>query len=277
MSDVEKSTESTGLAVPDDLRGVGMEDVDSSDIKTPRLKIKHQEGLFVLHEIEYESLDCVVLGMFKQRVMWQPKLEENAKPICRSFDFKTGFPNHEKWSDRFAGSVPADVSQFGPVSEGEELPCNECGLKEFRTHPISEKAPWCAEQHVYPLIIVNDGQLQPALLTLAKTGLAPSRNFLQPFVTSKLPMFTQLTNISLNLEQKGGNTYSVPAFRKIGETDRENWHAWADQFRTIKGYITTPRSFEQEQAEEQAVAEPTRARKQPEAPADDSLWDEDEG
>ena len=277
MSDMQKYDQPGALAIPDDLRGVGQEDVDQSDFQQPRLKIDHNTGQFKLFDNVFDEFDAIVLGMLKQRVLWQPKLEENVTPICRSFDFKEGHPDPEKWSARYAGEEPADASGFGAVTTGQLLPCRDCGLKEFGTHPISEKAPWCAEQHVYPLLVLQDGGYQPAILTLAKTGLAPSRTYMQPFLVKKVPFFTVTTHFSLNTERKGGNTYSVPVLTKGEPSDSTQWREWADQFRAVKEILQTPRDFSSEREAERPVAAPTRAPKQPERQVDESsLWDEEE-
>jgi hypothetical protein len=275
MSNVEKR-QSTEVALPDNLAGVGLEDADQSDLQTPRLKINHNQGTFVLYGEEFHKFNAILLGMLKQRVLWQPQLEENVTPICRSWDFKTGHPDATKWATDFMRVSPADESGFGPVADGEELACADCRLKEFGTDPKGGRAPWCTEQHVYPLLIVGeDGGHQPAILTLQKTALKPSRTYLQPFIVNKRPLFTVVTQLGLDLARQGGNTYSVPNLKRLDETDPARWVEWGDAFRNLKAMLQTPRT-EVTDSGDTPVATPARKPKAAAVEVDESsLWDED--
>lgn len=258
MTDVEKyDDESRVPALPDDMKGVGLEDIDESDLTTPRLKILHQEGLFEHPQSNqrWESFDCVLLGMIKQRTLWPPTLgEEGDPPLCRSFDFKTGYSNDEVFPWEESGfDPPADDNKSDP------LPCADCNLKQWDTHPLT-KNPWCNEQHVYPLLIIDEeDDYIPVILTLSKTGIKPSRAYLNPFFNSGRPLFTVVTNLSLSVDRKGGNKFSVPVFKRVGPTDRVEWDNWAAQYRRIKAFLNTPRAANVE--DEESVASP--ARKEP--------------
>ena len=265
-------------ALPDDIRGVGLEDFDETDLITPRLSILHQLGVFEHPQTnqQWDSFECILLGMVKQRTLWKPVLEEKGKPLCRSYDFKVGHPGE---------NFPLDESGF-TGEEGDELPCADCELKEWGSHP-NTNAPWCNEQHVYPMLILDEevGYL-PVILTLSKTGIKPSRSYLNPFMNNQRPLFTAVTRLSLDKNRKGGNIYSVPVFERVGPSDKDEWQNWAAQFRRIKAFLNTPRGNPDDstetKVEEPQAAKPKRAKKATKsvdttAVAEDEsdLWDED--
>ena len=91
MTDIVKADAS----LPADLAGVGLEDVDAGDITVPRLKIVHAEGVFQdnLSNAKFAELNVILLGLVKQRLMWDVEVEDDAKPLCKSADFDHGIPS----------------------------------------------------------------------------------------------------------------------------------------------------------------------------------------
>ena len=91
---VEPHAGSGALANPDDFGDVGLEDVGVGDVIIPRLRIVHDEAVFEnnLTKDRYETLDVILLGLAKQRIMWDDEVGEGDKPMCKSPDFEHGFP-----------------------------------------------------------------------------------------------------------------------------------------------------------------------------------------
>jgi hypothetical protein len=275
MSDlVPAQTTEAELAILQELGGVGLEDVDQSDLVMPRLQVKHQKQLFVNPQTneEFEELEVVLLGMLKQRSLFPAVYDgENNPPLCRSLDFETGFPR--------ADVFPWEESGFDLDSYDDEtgLPCEDCLLKDWGSHPTKPKAPWCEAQHTYPLLILGEGgSMTPMIYTVSKTGLTPSKNYVSYFVTNKKPMFTVVTRLTLDAARKGGNDYSVPRFERLGATDSSKWRYWAEQFTSIKDMLHT--RIQRDDTPAQPVAAPARkaaarpAASRPAPPKDEDLW-----
>lgn len=241
----------------------GLEDLDASDFVIPRLQIQHKEGKFkdnLSNEI-FDSLDLVVLGLVKQRIMWAPTVDEGDKPMCKSPNFDIGFPAIEGTKGKTfpweRSNFNPDVATVNPTIGGVQintnghpvLPCGSCKFKEWETHP-NGKNPWCSEQHTLPVMYRRagtDGEFITALLTLQKTGITPSKRYLTSFARSQTPAYTALTRISLRMLTRGDTVYSVPEFSRIGDTDRADWPEYAESFKSIREFVrSAPRPKDDE-------------------------------
>jgi hypothetical protein len=227
-------------ANPEDLE-TGLEDFDfSTDAVMPRLSIVHAEGVFEdnLSGQKYGELTVILLGLVKQRVLWAGEVKEGDKPLCKSLNFTIGRPDEPRF--------PWGESGFDTRSE--ELPCGACHLKEWGTAPDG-KTPWCSEQHTYPLLMnVAEGQWAPALFTVQRTGIKPSKTYLSSFARTKTPLYTVVTTLRLTSQKRGTVTYAVPTFAKGGATDTSEWPYYAQQYRSIRDFIQTPKEEEVEPA-----------------------------
>jgi hypothetical protein len=235
----------------------GLDDVGAGDVVIPRLQIKHDEGIFIdnLSKQTFTELDCVILGLVKQRIFWADEVEEGDKPLCKSPDHDHGFPQISedvKRDKRFPWAQsnfdPKDFPPDGPnaINGLVTLPCAACQFKEWDNNGFNQKVPPCAEQHTYPLLY-NSNTEHPdepiwaaAILTVQKTGIAPSKRYLSSFVQANQPMFTARSLVSLTLNKRGTVTYSVPTFRKVGQTDSSMWGQYGDQYRQIRAFCRTP-------------------------------------
>jgi hypothetical protein len=235
----------------EDLASVGLEDVGVGDVVIPRLQIQHKEGTFLdnLSKATFASLKVVLLGLVKQRIMWDDEVNEGDRPKCKSPDFEHGFPNVN-----YDGKTPPGkqfdwkVSNFNPEDYPAEnglnglvtLPCTNCIFKEWDKGDW--KQPPCSEQHTYPLLYSPDegASWQPALLTVQRTGIKPSRQYISSFAQAKTPMFTVFTEIGLTQQKRGSVDYSVPWFKRHEATDRNAWPEFASQYRAIREFIRQP-------------------------------------
>lgn len=234
----------------DSMEDLGLGDVTQSDVAIPRLKILHAEGMFEdsLSKQKYPKMQVILLGLVKQRIMFHPVVDEGDKPQCKSPDFEHGFPNMDDeikkekrfpWADsNFDPSMalPLTVANDGYDSNGlPALPCASCAFKDWGA---DKSAPRCSEQHTFPLLYAaDDGILTPALLTVQKTGIKPSKNYISTFVQRKTPMFTVYTEISLETFTRGTVTYSVPKFRQLGPTERAEWADYSDRQKGIRAFV----------------------------------------
>jgi len=248
--------------IPDE---TGMEDFDQSDMVMPTVRIDHKKGVFVdgLSNEEYPSMTVVLLGLIKQRVLWEPEVEDGGSkgPLCKSYNFNIGHPD----SDRF----PWKESGFPKADEGATLPCESCVLKDWGTHPKRD-TPWCSEQHTFAILMPTneEGDLAPALLTIQRSAIKPSRTYLTSFARSKTPLYTVFTNIELDHRSRGSVDYAVPKFQKKHATDQSDWPEFAAQYRTIREFVQTPRGEDVED-QDGATTAPVAATAPP-APAPSS-------
>lgn len=239
----------TELARPEDMEYTGLEDFDTTkDAVMPRLSIVHKEAVFKdnLSGEKFNTIKVVLLGLVKQRILWDTEVDDDAKPMCKSVNFTEGNPDPKTFPWQASGFDPA--SYPAPEGDGQiALPCTACALKEWGTNPQGGKTPWCAEQHTFPLLmdINGDGSVwTPALFTVQKTGIKPSKTYLTSFARTKTPTYTVVTQLSLTAQKRGQTDYAVPSFAKVGNTEQSDWPMYAQQYRSIREFITVPRQMD---------------------------------
>lgn len=237
QTDVEPAKNNLPVTAADMGLDTGLEDFDTTDMVMPRLGIKHEDAVFVdnLTGEEHPKLKVVMLGLIKQRILWDTDVNEGDKPLCKSYNFREGMPN--------PATFPLAASEFAELpTNGNGLPCDACKLKEWGSHPQRD-TPWCSEQHTFPLLMQagDEGNFAaPAILTVQRSAIKASKSYLTSFARSKTPLFTVVTELSLDPQKKGSVKYAVPRFVKVGATDSEEWEDFAEHYRNIRGFITTP-------------------------------------
>jgi hypothetical protein len=254
---------------PDQFGDVGLEDVGVSDVVIPRLRIVHDEAVFEdnLSKAKFDTLKVILLGLVKQRIFWHDEVDDGDVPVCKSPDFEHGFPNLDeqtKPDKRFPIAKSnfnlADFPAGGPNSIGGHvtLPCSTCIFKEWEKGDW--KVPPCTEQHTFPLLYTpDDGETwTPALLSLQKTGIKPSRQYISSFAQSKTPMFTVFTELKLTPQSRGNVKYAVPTLKRLEQTEKDLWGHYADQYRGIRDFVRQPPRRDEDEAEG-AAAVPTEA------------------
>lgn len=225
---------------------VGMEDIEAGDLIIPRLQIDHKKNVFRnnLTKEEFPQLTVVLLGLVKQRIMWDRKVEEGDRPQCKSPDFDSGYPNVREDAPRRI-QFPWHESNFNKEDHVQadgtiQLPCASCNFKEWRKDPNdgSNISPPCNEQHTYPLEYSADGgeTWVTALVTFQRTGIKPSKQYMSSFAQSNLPFFTSYTDLSLQHLQRGQTDYSVPVFKLGGPTDQAKWGEYAEKYMQIRTF-----------------------------------------
>lgn len=220
----------------------GLEDFDSSDMVMPRIKIDHQEGKFVdtLTSEAFDNVEVVLLGLVKQRIMWDEDVDEGDGPLCKSVDAKLGNPRKD---------FPWEASGFAKTSE--PLPCESCNFTKW----ANNKPPACSEQYTFPLMMAVDGSFRaPAILTLQRSGIKPAKSYLTSFKRSKMPVFTAVTRLKLDMRKKGSVTYSVPIIERVGEADPDMFRFFAEQYRSIREYLHSMEESDAEDAEATTTA-----------------------
>lgn len=257
----------------------GLEDFDSNlDAQMPILRIKHDSGQFVdalsgetINE-SGEAVEVILLGLMKQRILWASELSDDAKPLCKSYNFTEGVPDEDNFPKKASGFTSDDV-------DGGMLPCVDCKLKEWGSHPQRD-TPWCSEQHTFALLVKTGDGWSPALLTVQRSAIKPSKQYLTSFARSGTPLYTVVTSISLDQRRKGTVDFSVPKFVRGAETDSDDWPAYAATYRGIREFVRTPQSRnggggEDGGENETPVAKPTKVAADKPKPAPEPDVDED--
>lgn len=254
------TTGGTDVAVPDDVVE-GLEDFDSkTDAQMPMLRIKHDSGQFVdglsgetINE-PGEAVEVILLGLIKQRVLWAAEVSDDAKPLCKSYNFTEGVPDEDTFPTKASGFTRDDV-------DSGVLACVDCKLKDWGSHPQRD-TPWCSEQHTFALLVKTGDGWSPALLTVQRSAIKPSKQYLTSFARAKTPLYTVVTSITLDQRRRGSVDFSVPKFVRGAETDQDDWPAYAATYRGIREFVQTPRSRDDDEGDEDEdetpVAEPVK-------------------
>lgn len=246
--------------------GTGLEDFDTSDASIPRLTIDHIDAVFKDSQTEetFQTLDCILLGLVKQRLMWpaeQADGESKDSPLCKSPDFKHGFPNMDSELPKDK-QFPWGASNYTKENlfavEGTDLPalaCNTCRFKEWNSDPSGNK-PWCSEEWVLPLLYWNNDQWNPAIISFHRSSLKSVKKYISAFATRKLPLFTAVTTLSLTQNKRGMVRYCIPNFARKGESNSGEWMDYRTDFLGIEEYLRAfPQAFKEDGDSDGAVAE----------------------
>lgn len=243
-TDLEPTRSSGTVATTTDA-AEGLEDFDfESDSVMPRLKIIGKDAEFEdnLTGERYPEITVILLGLVKQRILWPEDVTSDSKPLCRSNNFTEGEP--------YIRDFPWKASGFPEPERGVEsitLACNDCALKEWGSNPKGS-TPWCSEQHTYPLLLQTEVGWLPAILTLQRSGIKASKAYTTAFARSKTPLYTQVTRITLQAMKQGTVDYAVPTLIKTAPTDPAHHAEYAQQYRTIRAFLQSPRAFEEQES-----------------------------
>lgn len=251
-----------------DLGDVGLEDVSSSDIQMPRIQIDHDKAVFrdASTGVEMETLECVILGLVKQRIMWDTEVDDGDKPQCKSPNNEIGYPQlrtdipaRKQFPWARSGFAQAD---YPPNEEGHvQLPCASCLLAKWGA---DKSKPSCSEQYSFPLYYKDgDGNFRPGILSFQRSGLKAARTYVGTFGANKQPMFTVLTRMKLNPESRGKVVYATPVISRGGPSEADQWSEYADAYRNVRAFLhqaPRPATKEADEAEEAGrAAKPTPA------------------
>ena len=245
------------VALPEGIDGdLGLEDVGIEEIPTPRIRIKHRQGVYKDSQtgVETPVFNAIILGLVKQRVMFSKVVKGDADdvPQCKSVNYQLGMPNVDPQSRNL---FPWADSPWNPnevtVDAGTGrvlLQCTACPFKDWTGPYGKQDPPACNE--VWNLVIMYDpygtGQAQPAFLAVKKTGLKNVRTHIAKYKQSNTPMFLDVVQFSLEEQVRGDNAYQMPVITVIGQTSRdpEVLRQYAENFKSLRKFITQIRPAE---------------------------------
>ncbi len=238
--------------------GTGLEDIEDEISAVPRIGINHSAGTFKdsLSGEEFANIYGVLLGMVKQRVMWEKgDIEPGAKPQCKSQDAKTGYPNMGgkpgesfPWKD-----APVLDPNLAPKDEHGRitLACETCPFAEWG--PRNEKGkstpPACKERYTFPVLYNREDPgsslysppfMESGIVAFQGSGISPAKKFLSAFVRNKRPLYSAVTKISLDVNKRGMVVYSVPTFTKLTDVPDDDWELYARELGPLRDFLRRP-------------------------------------
>lgn len=246
MSNSELTTTNSAAEVAEYLASLGapagLEDMNSSDIAMSKVSIVHTEGVFEdsLTGEKFDTLDTVMLGIIKGRVLWHTDVDYEGGPLCKSYDAETGHPQTDFPEKAFA-------AKGGTHNADGTIVCETCPLAAWGSDPINGKRPWCTEQMTVPITIGGD---DPAgTITFQRSGVGPMRAYASSYLREKRPMFTHRTKVTLEKGRKGTVVFSTPKFvRGEAVNDIGLLKSYAEAYERIKEIWQTPRRDDDEGA-----------------------------
>jgi hypothetical protein len=234
----------------------GLEDFIETGTRYPRLKFVHDEAVFMddLDEWKTEVLDVILLGVVKQRIMFDKEVrDEDMKPQCKSLDGKTAWPNFAQDGD------PRDVfpwaeshldqSQLTVVGDKYSLSCDICPFSQWGGKGKGSKPPRCSEAMNVPCLYYRDGQWVAATINFQRSSMGAAKSYISRFAKGHVPTFSQMTRITLNSNKRGTVTYVTPNFTTTGPTDSAAYGQYAEMFGEVRDYLRTQQDDEEESDE----------------------------
>ena len=242
-------------ATVSDEYGTGLEDIEGEVGAVPRIGINHKGGTFkdTLSGEEFAEIVGVPLGVIKQRVMWDPDVEnDNKKPWCKSNDAKTGYPNPS--SERDGGFPWSDAKGLDPNTQPKDefgrtiIACDSCPFAEWGRHPKTGKStpPPCKERYTIPVVYNREGTaydppyMDSGIVAFQGASITPIKRYLTAFVRNKLPLYSAVVRLKLNMQKRGSVDYSVVEATKVAEVPRDDWEMYARDLPTLREYLTKP-------------------------------------
>jgi len=186
--------------------------IPDEELPMPRLRIIQKDtedqaaGVFVNTQTEevFAEVECILLGIRRGRVRWDPTLKNMEEPLCRSRDGITG-----------AGDPG-----------GSCVKCPEAVWNE-------DEKPRCAL--VYDFVGL-DATGAPFLFSVSRTGIKPARNFIAAAQRRRKPLYYTGCVITLRKVERPA-TYYVPVFKRAGEIPVEQWEEFEGILAQIEGAL----------------------------------------
>ena len=220
-----------------------------------RISIDHNVGKWKTNlneEDRFDSLTVVLLGLVRQRIMWESEMSDEIEgPLCKSNDATTGHPDQTRF--------PFDKSAVAPGTQ--TIDCASCPLKEWGSAPKGD-APWCSVLLTMPLLLLMGGAdgepiWMPATFSAQRTGIKPAKSYITQFKANNKPLFSVMTNLTLMPVKTKGRTYAVPQFTRGEVTELDSYPWYFEQYKSMRNFLTAaPRTDEEDLAALEGSTDP---------------------
>ena len=181
----------------------GLEVIDETDIKLPRIKISQFNSAEVMEEKSEaghffntvtgehsETLDCVLLVLGKSRVMWPATYKTGEDPLCRSTD-----------------------GIMGETKEGVVRPCKGCPFQDWNLAKAEGKdRPDCRQGYVW-LGMTSKG---PFRMTAGGASAVPTKNFLNDIFPRRYPAYIYNVQLSTKKEKNDKGVFFTLQYKIVG-------------------------------------------------------------
>lgn len=249
-------TQATDVALPSDYDNIGLEDFDPNEASVPRIQILHPDGLFKDGQTgeQFPEIHGVFLGLVKQRVMWARVVEDDSKPLCKSNDAVTGYPNttgpdHSLFPWHEAG-LNMNSQERDPEDGRVIIKCETCPMTQWTRNGTKNTPPPCSERYTMPIHFATEegAELDHAgIISFQKSSIGPVKAFVSAFSRAKMPLFSAAMSITLSTTKRGSVVYSVPKVQRRAAVPNDRWEEYARQYRDLREFLRMkPRGLDDE-------------------------------
>ena len=231
----------TQLVIPEFMRGDagrGLENMDSSDIETPRLLLLHavspqvndyenaRPGTYWHNMINEPVGDAkngfegVILYVDKRAILWRPRPPiDTGGILARSDDLRVWNPSNATFTVKAAGGGTIEYRTKRSVTESRLL---EWGTAD-PNNPTSGPAATLMINTV--LIFPEYPHIPPAVFTFSRSSEPLGRKLMGQVNGSGAPIFGIRFRFRSELVDKGGYKFYMPVFRQAGYVEGKEDYA----------------------------------------------------
>lgn len=232
MATAPVPTKSTPPVIPDFMKGSagrGLENMDSSDIETPRLLLLHavssqvndyenaRPGMY-WHNMTNEPVgdakggfEGIIIYIDKRAILWRPRPPiDTGGILARTDDLRVWNPSNATFVVKAAGGGTIEYKTRRNVAESRLL---EWGTAD-PNNPTSGPAATLMINTV--LIFPQYPHIPPAVLTFSRSSEPVSRKLMGRIKLSGVASYGQRFKFGSELVDKGGYKFYMPTFTPIG-------------------------------------------------------------
>ena len=192
--------------------------------QSTKLSISHPTGSFRCEELNHPwdnvtSFEAVIIGTFKQRLMWPPygtrSSTDPVRPMCKSNDAIDGYPQlNFPWGDPRANVLPLNENAAEPIK------CESCLFPRDPRKAREDGLPTCDSNYEVVMLDPNGKIVILKATGASKNAMTHYRDW---FKRNKAAMFMYTTKLELTSVKNGGKRYADLSLSKGLMTDRNEW------------------------------------------------------
>lgn len=186
----------------------GLEAMDASDIKLPKIKIAQATSQEVadakarpgqlynpVTDKAFDSLTVSFLVLGKRRTMWPATFKRGDNPLCYSTDGITG-----------------------QTVDGTRRPCLNCPYQDWNKMSADAKHPPCMQGYVWLGVTLGESGEEPAPFRLIASGksVGITKNFLNVLAMKRVHLCVFNVKLSTVKESNDSGTYYVLKYDVVG-------------------------------------------------------------
>jgi hypothetical protein len=190
---------------------VGLEVLDPSDMKMPKIKLVQSTSLEAAKGLAkpgqfynavtkkaYDELHCILLTLGKSRVKWPEKFKRGDDPLCRS----------------------TDGQNRGNSGCGTHALCSKCSYSSWDNLPDGQNKPSCNMSYVW---LAVDPEGNPFRITMSGMSVSPTKNFLNVIAPKRRPPFVYKMKISSKQQENEQGVFFTAEYTIEGIIKKEEF------------------------------------------------------